>query len=106
MTMIAFMYPNRLNDSQKARQSGNVFAVPGFSNSLEKRSRRVGTRTPTLQRLLGPLPRFPASTSLAVSLAWLGLIAGCAVGPDYKRPEATTIPPAYMGATNVVAAGH
>src|SRR5205807_6607110 len=32
------------------------------------------------------------------------LLAGCAVGPDYKRPQATTIPAAYTGATNVVAA--
>jgi len=30
----------------------------------------------------------------------LALVAGCAVGPDYKRPEATTIPAAYAGATN------
>jgi multidrug efflux system outer membrane protein len=28
------------------------------------------------------------------------LLAGCAVGPDYHRPAATTIPPAYAGATN------
>jgi multidrug efflux system outer membrane protein len=28
------------------------------------------------------------------------LLAGCAVGPDYKRPEATTIPAAYAGVTN------
>ena len=28
------------------------------------------------------------------------LLAGCAVGPDYKRPEATNIPAAYAGATN------
>lgn len=29
------------------------------------------------------------------------LLAGCAVGPDYKRPAATaTMPPAYAGATN------
>jgi len=27
-------------------------------------------------------------------------MAGCAVGPDYHRPEATTIPPAYANATN------
>ena len=30
----------------------------------------------------------------------LMLLAGCAVGPDYKRPEATTIPAAYANATN------
>jgi len=37
------------------------------------------------------------------SLATAALVAGCAVGPDYKRPPATTIPAAYTGATNVVA---
>jgi outer membrane protein, multidrug efflux system len=31
----------------------------------------------------------------------LALLAGCAVGPDYKRPQATaTIPATYTGATN------
>jgi outer membrane protein, multidrug efflux system len=28
------------------------------------------------------------------------LLVGCAVGPDYKRPDATTIPAAYANATN------
>src|SRR5207244_9732294 len=37
------------------------------------------------------------------SLAALAMVAGCAVGPNYKRPPAATIPPAYTGATNVVA---
>src|SRR5436190_2485747 len=36
----------------------------------------------------------------ALPLVALAFLAGCAVGPDYKRPEATTIPPAYAGATN------
>jgi multidrug efflux system outer membrane protein len=36
----------------------------------------------------------------ALPLAATVLLAGCAVGPDYKRPEATTIPAAYTGATN------
>jgi outer membrane protein, multidrug efflux system len=35
--------------------------------------------------------------------ALLAFITGCTVGPNYKRPEATTIPAAYTGATNVVA---
>src|SRR6267154_568676 len=39
---------------------------------------------------------------LGLSLIVLALVAGCKVGPDYKRPEATTIPAAYAGATNVV----
>jgi multidrug efflux system outer membrane protein len=34
---------------------------------------------------------------------FLAALAGCKVGPDYKRPEATTISEAYTGATNVVA---
>ncbi|HTA29820.1 MAG TPA: efflux transporter outer membrane subunit, partial [Candidatus Cybelea sp.] len=37
---------------------------------------------------------------LGRSLVALMLLAGCAVGPDYKRPEATTIPAAYANATN------
>src|SRR3989441_944296 len=40
---------------------------------------------------------------LAFSLTAVAVVAGCKVGPDYKRPEATTIPAAYTGATNVVA---
>ena len=39
-------------------------------------------------------------TLAVTALAVLALSAGCAVGPDYKRPQATTIPPAYAGATN------
>ena len=34
--------------------------------------------------------------------AFVAGLTGCKVGPDYKRPEATTIPAAYTGATNVV----
>jgi multidrug efflux system outer membrane protein len=37
---------------------------------------------------------------LGLSLVALALLAGCAIGPDYKRPEAATIPAAYAGATN------
>jgi multidrug efflux system outer membrane protein len=39
-------------------------------------------------------------TKIGLSLAAWTLMAGCAVGPDYHRPEATTIPPAYANATN------
>jgi multidrug efflux system outer membrane protein len=42
--------------------------------------------------------RLPSLPGLA--LAALALLAGCAVGPDYQRPEATAIPAAYAGATN------
>jgi multidrug efflux system outer membrane protein len=33
------------------------------------------------------------------TIAFLALFAGCAVGPNYKRPEATTIPPSYASST-------
>jgi multidrug efflux system outer membrane protein len=32
-----------------------------------------------------------------IPVAALALLGGCAVGPDYKRPEATAIAPAYAG---------
>ena len=47
-------------------------------------------------------PLFP-NTALPVLFGALALVTGCKVGPDYKRPEATTIPATYTGATNVVA---
>jgi multidrug efflux system outer membrane protein len=37
---------------------------------------------------------------LGLSLVTLTYFTGCAVGPDYKRPEAAVIPAAYAGATN------
>jgi multidrug efflux system outer membrane protein len=37
---------------------------------------------------------------LGFPFAALTVFAGCAVGPDYHRPEATTIPAAYANATN------
>jgi multidrug efflux system outer membrane protein len=35
-----------------------------------------------------------------IGLAGMVWLAGCAVGPDYRRPEAAVIPAAYAGATN------
>src|SRR5260370_27739695 len=53
---------------------------------------------------LGKMQAEPTASSIRISalgtLLVILLIAGCAVGPDYKRPEATRIPPAYAGATN------
>src|SRR5213594_1269095 len=43
--------------------------------------------------------RLGYKSRLGLSFAALALVAGCAVGPDYKRPEATTIPASYTGAT-------
>src|SRR5437879_1576621 len=42
-------------------------------------------------------------SSFGLRVSALALLVGCKVGPDYKRPQATTIPTAYTGATNVVA---
>lgn len=41
------------------------------------------------------LREFIPAALLVVTL----VVGGCAVGPNYKRPEATTIPPAYTGAS-------
>ena len=41
-------------------------------------------------------------SSFGFRISVLALLVGCKVGPDYKRPPATTIPTAYTGATNVV----
>src|SRR5216683_738223 len=46
--------------------------------------------------------RLGYNSGVGLSLAALTLVAGCAVGPDYKRPDATTMPAAYNGATNLV----
>jgi multidrug efflux system outer membrane protein len=37
---------------------------------------------------------------LILSIPAFVLLSGCAVGPDYRRPEATTIPPSYTGVTD------
>ncbi|EEF62793.1 efflux transporter outer membrane subunit [Pedosphaera parvula] len=42
---------------------------------------------------------FPVACVWSSGLVTL-FVAGCAVGPDYKRPEATVIPPAYKEGTN------
>lgn len=44
-----------------------------------------------------PIRLLAKTCRLAAFLA-LAAVSGCAVGPDYQRPEATTIPPAYAGA--------
>jgi multidrug efflux system outer membrane protein len=48
-----------------------------------------------------PIAKLRYLSCLGLSSAALVLVSGCAtVGPDYKRPEATTIPVSYAGATN------
>src|SRR5207248_4288046 len=37
-------------------------------------------------------------SAFGLRLFALALVAGCSVGPNYKRPHATTIPPTYTGA--------
>lgn len=41
-----------------------------------------------------------------LGLVLVSTLAGCLVGPNYIRPEATTIPPRYAGATNVWGLAH
>ena len=122
--MVAIMNSNRQNDNQHARKSGVGLGERAFGSAREKRQ-----RTAALQNLaqMAPLQnarerlrvRLPSAALLcdsrikrfnyltlftkAACFACLGLLAGCKVGPNYKCPEATTIPPAYAGATNVVA---
>ena len=40
-----------------------------------------------------------ATVPILFVVAGLALLCGCAVGPDYERPDATAIPPAYAGET-------
>jgi len=42
----------------------------------------------------------PAKAWQIVALLVLTALSGCAVGPDYQRPEATTIPDAYTGVSD------
>src|SRR6185369_9125103 len=68
--------------------------------------RETAPRTESMAyRLYSPLSLFPPVQFrfLGLSLLSAALVTSCKVGPDYKRPEATTIPAAYTGATNVVA---
>jgi outer membrane protein, multidrug efflux system len=51
------------------------------------------------RRLFSGLP-LGGRVLCSVTAAALLLAAGCAVGPDYKRPEATVIPPEYKEGTN------
>jgi len=47
-------------------------------------------------RLVAKTRRIVAFPALIVMLMAM-VVGGCAVGPNYQRPEATTIPPAYTG---------
>ncbi len=60
-----------------------------------------GERVP-VGRVRGILhvPKFLRAYVVPALFACLVLLEGCAVGPDSLRPAATTIPPAYAGATN------
>jgi outer membrane protein, multidrug efflux system len=49
--------------------------------------------------ILRPSCRFWALARYIISALAFMAIAGCAVGPDYQRPEATTVPETYAGPT-------
>src|SRR5260370_32465194 len=68
---------------------------------------RINRREQRERRFHSPFPLFAPVECLSgrsgliqIFLALVIPLAGCAVGPNYKRPEATVIPPAYNGATN------
>jgi multidrug efflux system outer membrane protein len=44
--------------------------------------------------------KFEHPGSCILALVFVCALAGCVVGPNYKRPDATTIPASYAGATN------
>jgi len=69
----------------------------------------AGCRTAlkTKSPVRGHHPRLSPLSPARLRLSGLGLVCavvvlltGCMVGPDYKRPEATTIPAVYAGVTN------
>src|SRR5258708_32931576 len=54
----------------------------------------------SVPEILSPLPLRLSGCRLGLSPGAVAFLMGCAIGPDYKRPEAATIPAAYAGATN------
>ncbi len=50
--------------------------------------------------MIRPSARFSAKTRQIVAALALTALAGCAVGPNYQRPEATTIAADYAGAVD------
>jgi outer membrane protein, multidrug efflux system len=69
-----------------------------FAPLREARNRSIREARNRLRYLgAGGPPQLMARRLMAV-LALL-VLSGCAVGPNYQRPEATTIPEAYTGAT-------
>ena len=50
-------------------------------------------------RLIAITRRMISFPALLVMLIVMG-VSGCAVGPDYQRPEATTIPSTYTGVSD------
>ncbi len=77
------------------------FSPAGFSLGMGTALKResFGRRFHSLFSLLAPV-QFRSSGLFLIVLV---VLTGCTVGPNYKRPQATAIPPAYTGATNVVA---
>ncbi len=82
----------------------------GHVNSVVAKSCHRITTAPSIEsqapRSDSPFSLFPPVQFRCLSLSLTALavvLAGCKVGPDYTRPEATTIPAAYTGATNLVA---
>src|SRR5437016_4864956 len=91
-----------ITEKTEMKAASNVNSSPvGFSHGMGTAPRSEALSHPfqALFSLFAPV-QFRSSGLFFIVLA---LFAGCTVGPNYKRPQATTIPPAYTGATNVVA---
>src|SRR6266446_4720591 len=91
-----------ITETTEMKAASNVNSSPvGFSHGMGTApgSESLGHPFHALFSLFAPV-QFRSSGLFFIVLA---LFAGCSVGPNYKRPEATPIPAAYTGATNVVA---
>src|SRR5882672_12063199 len=79
-----------------------IYFRPQFGRDESQRDWRTGSFSCVPLRF-SFVWNFRKAFRSGLPLTVVTFLAGCAVGPDYKRPQATTIPAAYTGATNVVA---
>src|SRR5439155_18915399 len=90
-----------ITEKTEMKAASNVNSSPvGFSHGMgtAPRGESLGHPFHALFSLFAPA-QFRSSGLFFIVLA---LFAGCTVGPNYRRPQATTIPAAYTGATDVV----
>ena len=66
------------------------------TRALCGRKSQLGTSSPAVLRAANRDLWATSKRLLSLSLAWLVLLAGCAVGPNYKRPE-VAVPSDFRG---------